>query len=145
MVQRYSKAVGAIVLLSALSCGKGVEKVETIKGPKGDKGEQGQQGQTGMPGQPGTNGEPGAKGDKGDKGDPQPIPTAYPSPIVNLPPTFPYPPVIVVYPPWPNCPSVQCPDGYVIICACLQNRWQTVSVNVHDTYKYQIKNYGPCY
>lgn len=142
MVQRYTKTVGTIALFFALSCGRGLEKVETIKGPKGETGAPGPQGQAGMPGQAGTNGE---KGPKGDDGKPAPIPTAYPSPIVNLPPTMPYPPVIVIYPPWPHCPSQQCPDGYVIICACIQNRWQTVSVNVHDTYQYQIKNYGPCY
>jgi len=148
MVQRHTAIIGSIVLLTALGCGKGVEKVETIKGPKGDKGDQGQQG---MPGQPGTNGEPGvkgepgAKGDKGDKGDPQPMPTVSPSPVVNMPPTMPYPPIIVVYPPWPTCPDVQCPSGYVVVCACILNRWNTVAINAQDAWKYQIKNYGPCY
>lgn len=148
MVSKYSKTIGTIALIAAIGCGRGLDKVETIKGPKGDRGDQGPQGQTGMPGQPGTNGQKGDKGDRGDKGDqaePQPIPTAYPSPIVNLPPTIPYPPVIVVYPPWPTCPDVQCPSGYVVICACISNRWQTVSVSQQDTWKYQIKNYGPCY
>jgi hypothetical protein len=143
MVQQHTKTLGAIALIAALGCGRGLDKVETIKGPKGDTGT------PGTPGAPGTNGQPGAKGDRGEDGKtvpaPAPVPTVYPSPIVNLPPTMPYPPVIVVYPPYPQCPSQQCPEGYIIICACIENSWKTVSVDMHDTFKYSIKNYGPCY
>lgn len=130
----------------AFSCGK-TEKVEGVKGQRGDKGE---------------------KGDRGDTGEPQivytnlPAPTPVPlptvtvtaqpipqqTPIINNPPTIPYPPIIVVGQPWPNCETGsdnRCRSGNILVCACIDTFWQTISVNVHYRDRLRIKNDGPCW
>lgn len=137
MVQRHQKFIGAIALITALGCGRGLEKVETIKGPKGDTGA------PGTPGQNGANGDKGEKGDRGDRGEqgiPAPQPTYQPQPI-PVPP-IPVPPVII-YPPYPYPPD-QC-SGCIWVCACINGAWQTISINVHDRHRYNIKNDGACY
>lgn len=141
------KILIASLLVMSFGCGK-LEKVETIKGPKGDKGEQGnpgESGQPGIPGQAGPQGPQGQKGDRGDRGE-QGIPGPQTTPIINMPPTFPYPPIVILQPPWPNCgQDRRCPSGYVVVCACIETVWKTISVNVHDVKKLKIKHYGPCY
>lgn len=155
-IKRQIAWAAAAITLN-LSCGKSYDRVDTVKGPKGDQGPEGI---------------PGAQGPKGDKGDtgpggsdnrtptpqptnyPQPTPTLYPQPIptmtpipdINLPPLNPYPPIIIINnPPWPTCPQVPtCPSGFILVCACIEGGWKTVSVNVHDVGRLQIKHYGPC-
>jgi hypothetical protein len=136
MVSRYTKIVGAIAFLAALGCGRGLEKVETIKGPKGDTGAPGQNGGNG------ANGEKGEKGDRGDKGEQGPVVVQTPQPQPIPVPPIPVPPVII-YPPYPQYPD-QC-SGCIVVCACLNGAWQTITINVHERYKYNIKNDGACY
>lgn len=146
--------VGAVgYLISA--CGDGKEKVETVKGPKGDKGDIGQQGQKGESGQNGQNGQQGQKGDKGDRGEqgipaPQPTyqPQPQPIPVPPIPQPIPVPPIpqppVIIYPPYPSDPGNYC-SGCIIVCACLNCSWKSIIINVHDRYRYNIKNDGVCY
>lgn len=132
-------AIAALAILLA-SCGK-TEKVEGVKGPRGDKGEKGDTGETQVVYQTPI---------------PVPVPTVtvtaqpipQPSPIINNPPTIPYPPIIVVGQPWPNCESgsdSRCRSGNILVCACIDTFWQTISVNVHYRDRLRIKNDGPCF
>jgi hypothetical protein len=55
------------------------------------------------------------------------------------------PPVIVVQPPYPTCPTMPtCPNGNLLVCACIGNAWQTISISIQDISKFQIRNHGPC-
>jgi hypothetical protein len=124
-------------ILMLFSCGNGKEKVETVKGPKGDKGDKGDTGQSGQ------NGQQGAKGDKGDAGQvvvqtPQPQPTYQPQPQPGGQPP------VIIYPPYPSDPGNYC-SGCIIVCACIDRKWQSIIINVHDRYRYNIKNDGVCY
>lgn len=131
------------------SCGDGKEKVETVRGPKGEKGDIGQQGAKGETGQSGQNGQNGQKGDrgdigqKGDRGDTGQQGTPAPLPLPIPVPPIPQPPVIV-YPPYPSDPGNYC-SGCIIVCACLNGSWQSIIINVHDRYRYNIKNDGVCF
>jgi hypothetical protein len=128
----------AIAASLMLSCGK-TEKVEGVKGPTGDKGQQGDKGQTGdqgQQGQPGTN---------GNDRYPTPTPTYTPRPPDdrNLPPTNPYPPIIIVLPSQ-ECNRQICPQGTILVCACIESAWQTVSILPSDQPKFRIRNFGRC-
>lgn len=133
------------------SCGEGKEKVETVKGPKGEKGDIGQQGSKGESGSKGEKGDRGDRGDKGERGDigqrgepaPQPLPQPQPTMVPIPVPPIPQPPVII-YPPYPSDPGNYC-SGCIIVCACIEHRWQSIIINVHDRYRYNIKNDGVCY
>jgi len=126
--------------LSLLSCGK-TEKVEGIKGPDGERGERGPQGE------PGTSGNGSSY--------PAPYPTYTPNPYPNpngggngssdrnLPPTNPYPPVIIVLP-TQECNRSICPQGTMLVCACIESSWQTVSILPSDQPKFRIRNFGRC-
>jgi hypothetical protein len=138
------------IMIISLSCGDGKERVDTIKGPKGEtgsKGEAGSKGEPGSKGEAGTRGDRGDKGDKGDRGDRGEtgsvvVQTPAPQPPIPVPP-IPQPPVII-YPPYPSDPGNYC-SGCIIVCACIQNRWQSIIINVHDRYLYNIKNDGVCF
>lgn len=115
----------AIAISLLLSCGK-TEKVEGIKGPQGDKGERGD------------------KGDRGEQGLPAPIPT--PSPLApdqgningnKLPP-------IIIINPGQDCNKLNCPIGTIMVCACIDGRYQTISLEQRDLHKVRIRNYGRC-
>lgn len=140
---------GFIVAIASMlfSCGDGKEKVETVRGPKGEKGDKGDTGQNGQMGQNGQQGQKGDKGDRGDKGEQGPIvvqtPQPQPQPIPIPVPPIPQPPVII-YPPYPSDPGNYC-SGCIIVCACLNGSWQSIIINVHDRYRYNIKNDGVCY
>jgi hypothetical protein len=143
---RYlKKSLGySLIILFSMSCGTGKERVDTIKGPKGDKGDTGQSGQIGQQGPKGDRGDRGDKGERGDQGPvvvqtPQPQPTIVPIPV----PPIPQPPVII-YPPYPSDPGNYC-SGCIIVCACLNGSWQSIIINVHERYRYNIKNDGACY
>jgi hypothetical protein len=126
----------AALSIAALSCGK-TDEVKTIKGQQGDKGDPGLQGPQGERGLPGDKGEKGDKGDKGEQG------TVSPSPY---PPTTPYPPIVILQPPWPHCgKDPRCPtQSYLVVCACIDTKWQTITTHINDIKKLRIKHYGPC-
>lgn len=117
-----------------MACGK-TEKVEGIKGPQGDKGQQGDKG------------ERGDKGDRGEQGIPAPIPTNQPNGNGGgngngnggnqLPP-------IIIINPGQDCNKLNCPAGTIMVCACIEGRYQTISLEQRDLYKVRIRNYGRC-
>jgi hypothetical protein len=37
-----------------------------------------------------------------------------------------------------------CPNGNLLVCACIGNAWQTISISIQDISKFQIRNHGPC-
>lgn len=119
--------VKILLVLALVSCGR-TSEVEGIRGPKGD------------PGAPGANGR---DGEVVYTPAPTPEPTRTPEPtLTNLPPTYPYPPIIIIN----NglCYNRQCPSNHLVVCACVDNFWQTVSVSHSDLYKLKIKHYGAC-
>lgn len=123
----------AIVLL--WSCGKSYDRVDTIKGPKGDKGDKGD---TGLPGSQGPAGEPGKDGSNGKDGA-----NGKDSTGTNLPPLNPYPPIIIIQPGQQCTPRI-CPSSMIIVCACIDATWKTISISPNDVAKIRIRNYGRC-
>lgn len=119
------------LLLSFLSCGKSYDKVQGVRGPKGDKGDQGSPGQDGQQGSQGPAGKDGTNGKDGKGGD------------TNLPPTNPYPPIIVVLPGQQCTPRI-CPANNILVCACIEGTWKTISIAQHDVGSIRIRNYGRC-
>jgi hypothetical protein len=119
-------------LLLSMGCGK-TDSVETIRGPKGDKGENGANGQNGADGRDGKDGEIVYT--------PAPQPTPQPT-STNMPPTFPYPPIIIINN--NTCTRLTCPQNTIVVCACIDGFWQSVSVAPYDVQKLRIKNYGYC-
>lgn len=143
-----------LALSFALSCGK-TEKVEGIKGPEGNKGPTGDKGPNG---DQGPQGQPGNQGNGNGNGQyPNPNPTYTPNPYPNpnpnpnpngggdrnLPPTNPYPPIIIVLP-TQECNRSICPQGTMLVCACIEAAWQTVSILPSDQAKFRIRNFGRC-
>lgn len=125
----FKKGFAIIAIISIASCGK-TEAVKGIKGEQGDKGPKGEQGEDGE--------------------NARTIyitPTPQPQQTYPVPPqTYPLPPIIIVNNPYEKCPSAACPDGNILICACIDNRWQTISVGIHN-YKnlgLNIRHHGPC-
>jgi len=138
---KFGKAAALGLLVVGLShCGK-TEKVEGVKGPQGDKG------QTGDKGPQGDRGEQGAPGSSGNGNYPNPYPSPTPTNNgnsgTNLPPTSPYPPIIIVLP-TQQCNRTICPQGTMLVCACIDGAWQTISIGQHDIGKVRIRNYGRC-
>lgn len=141
-VRTAIKTIGTTIVIGLLSwsCGKSYDKVKGVRGPKGDKGDQGtpgekgqdgQQGPQGPSGKDGANGKDGTNGKDGKNGD------------INLPPTNPYPPIIIVMPGQQCTPRI-CPASNVLVCACIEGTWKTISIAQHDIGKVRIRNYGRC-
>jgi hypothetical protein len=127
MGRKFGTFVKSALIISNIfvfSCGK-TEKVVGVKGPQGDKGPQGEQGL------------------------PAPIPTPIstpqkqPLPEVTTSPTIQFPQVIIVLP-TQQCNMSICPQGTMLVCACLDGVWQTISIAPTDVDKIRVRNYGRC-
>lgn len=135
MGYQFGKTAALGLLVVGLSqCGK-TEKVEGIKGPQGDKGQQGDRGETGP------------QGPQGQQGLPWPTPTITPTNgqggngsgngSTQLPP-------IIIINPGQDCNKLNCPAGTIMVCACIDGKYQTISLEQRDLYKVRIRNYGRC-